>query len=404
MTNSRLLLSAALSLTPLLCSCAPTLHPTSNATTLSPALPRTQRINPDAGGHGLIVLTLRLADGQKLPFVLDTGCPVTAIDRSLAPRLGKCLATGTVNLLDTGGKPESSSAYAAPPLYLSHTRLPTGDGVCTYDFQSLSSRLDTPIMGILGMDCLRHYCLQLDFSSHKLRFLTPDQLDPRQLGAAIPMTFAPDGCPLINTSLLSKENITYEIDTGNNNDVVIDPELFQHVLHDHPGTSVHHTTGGNAQDLAGYITLPTVAWAGRTYTDVDVNQSPDHWVNTLGLRLLSRHLVTLDFPNHTLYLKQTRADHIPVHSKPLELLITLLHKGRLPGFPKGTDWTCHCTAYQPDSRTYEFEAHGNPSVFHYTVSRTSQTAPWSLQKAWRTDKGNHTIEEFDPSAHRNDSP
>ena len=42
----------------------------------------------------------------------------------------------------------------------------TGKNVCTLDLKSLSFSLpDDPVMGILGMDCLRHYCIQFDFEA-----------------------------------------------------------------------------------------------------------------------------------------------------------------------------------------------------------------------------------------------
>ena len=41
----------------------------------------------------------------------------------------------------------------------------TGSNLLACDLKNLSSHTGHVIMGILGMDCLRHYCLQLDFSS-----------------------------------------------------------------------------------------------------------------------------------------------------------------------------------------------------------------------------------------------
>jgi hypothetical protein len=46
-------------------------------------------------------------------------------------------------------------------------------------------------------------------------------------------------------------------------------------------------------------------WENGTYTNLIVGV--EEQANLLGLRFLARHLVTLDFPNKRLYLKQTRA-------------------------------------------------------------------------------------------------
>src|SRR5438874_1054551 len=45
-----------------------------------------------------------------------------------------------------------------------------------------------PIMGVLGMDCLEHYCVQLDFTSQKMRFLDPERLGDEDLGRASPLS------------------------------------------------------------------------------------------------------------------------------------------------------------------------------------------------------------------------
>jgi len=47
-------------------------------------------MHSDGHIHGVFV-TLRLADGEKLLFLLDTGRPNTVLDKSLEPKLGKRL-------------------------------------------------------------------------------------------------------------------------------------------------------------------------------------------------------------------------------------------------------------------------------------------------------------------------
>jgi hypothetical protein len=61
-------------------------------------------------------------------------------------------------------------------------QLHTGTKVWTGDFKDLPSLAGKPPLGILGMDCLSDYCLQLDFAQRKLRFLDPNRLDASSLG------------------------------------------------------------------------------------------------------------------------------------------------------------------------------------------------------------------------------
>jgi hypothetical protein len=121
-----------------------------------------------------IIVTVRMADGEELPLMLDTGSPLCTFDHSVEPKLGKLLHSENLWVLYTGTN-SVSGQYAAPRLYLGNTPLATGLVAVTWDFKPMSDRVGRPILGILGMDVLRHYCLQLDFAAGKLRFLDSSQ-------------------------------------------------------------------------------------------------------------------------------------------------------------------------------------------------------------------------------------
>ena len=130
--------------------------------------------------------------GEKLPFIVDTGSPITLLDPCMTPRLGKRLDKLMISTLD--GDDQKSARYVAPKLFLGNTPLVTGSNVATF---RLSGRQSPPAMGILGMDCLRHYCLQLDFEAEKLRFLNPDHVDPAGLGQRSKLPMAGGGAFLV---------------------------------------------------------------------------------------------------------------------------------------------------------------------------------------------------------------
>jgi len=58
---------------------------------------------------------------------------------------------------------------------LGKDQLLSGKEVLTFDFKLLHYS-GPPFAGILGVDCLRHYCIQLDFAARKMRFLDPETL------------------------------------------------------------------------------------------------------------------------------------------------------------------------------------------------------------------------------------
>ena len=55
----------------------------------------------------MLNVTLRLENGEKLPFVVDTGSPGTLFDKSLVPKLGGRLPLGTWPVPMAGEKQKS---------------------------------------------------------------------------------------------------------------------------------------------------------------------------------------------------------------------------------------------------------------------------------------------------------
>jgi hypothetical protein len=359
----------------LFCSCATT-HQQSSAP--AKELPADVTMNKDAGRGGRIIVTLRLEDGQELPFLVDTGSPLTLFDKSLEPKLGKRLGTMTINSLN-GDKQQGQQGgrYAAPKLYFGNTLLVTGRRIVTHDFGG-SSRTNSSVMGILGMDCLRHYCIQLDFRAGKICFLDSDHINTAELGKAFPLTLQ-GSYPLIHHSSL----------TGNYNNVLIDV-----------GCNVDGLVNKGA--IKGFaVLLPECIWDDETYTNLII-VATDH-ANVLGLNFLARHLVTLDFPKQTIYLKRTSIGPLDDSMQasrfgaPMEFVEKLKQKSELPGLSKDDKGMLYLEEYSSPvlkSATFEFRKNDDSSIYHYIIDRASEDSPWKLQKAWQTDQTDKMIEEF----------
>ena len=245
-----------------------------------PKLPAELPINHGAGRGGLLIVPVRLEDGEELPFVLDTGSTGTLLDHSLEPKLGKRLGTTTMH---SWGTSRELPVFAAPRLYLGGVPLDVGDRVVGDDCQRMPSDSGPPIMGMLSIDCLRHYCIQLDFAAGKMRFLEPEHVNAVELGKDFPITWV-EGRPFVHhDGLVQGIGTNSLIDTGYPTDGVI-AELG-------PGTSYYAER----------------VWAGQTYTNLLLGNGG----YVLGLRFLARHLVTLDFLNGTMYLRQQSVGPLP---------------------------------------------------------------------------------------------
>jgi hypothetical protein len=381
------------------CSCASTLE---SPSTLRPGnLPADVTMNQNAGRGRLIIVPIRLETGEELPFVLDTGASGTCFDKSLEPTLGTRLDTGTSwhfgHKLDAG-------EYAAPKLYCGHSLLlMTGPIIVTHDLKQLIP--GHRVMGILGMDVLAHYCIQLDFAANKLRFLDDQHASTNGWGQPFSMTDSGSGCFRINENLGGGNGPGSLIDTGCLDDGWLTPALFQRWTN-------QATLATNSQ-----VRAPIGKLRGECYPEVELQglevkqlESGDSHMkfNGIGLPFLSRHLVTLDFPKRTLYLKRVSVGPLQVKytrgmiavGKSGYRFIKRLHKnGQLPGWSKGDRFATNRANFRYDydafdSGTLDFLKKGDSSIYCYTFGRESKSAPWKLHKAWRADQKGLILQEY----------
>lgn len=380
-----------------LCSCA-----TENPARLR--LPADVSMNKDAGRGGLVIVMLRLESGEKLPFVVDTGCPITVFDKALEPKLGKRLDTGT---FWNFGVEQESGRFAAPKLLWGNTLLMTGTNVVTIDRKQLSSNVDHPFMGILGMDVLEHYCIQLDFAAGKMRFLDDERANKKGWGKPFPLTDTVDGCFAVGENLVGAKGSESLIDTGCDYDGWLTPKLFQQWTN-----QMQLTPDGEARSPNGVLD-------GETYHELDLHGldaklllSDDSHIkfNGIGLHVLSQNLVTLDFPRRTMYLKRTSdwplidknrtAAAMTMAKSTLQFLGRLRKQGQLPGWSKNGEGATtafhfnHVPSPYLDSVTWDARKKGDSSIYHYTVARASKDNPWKLQNAWRTDANGRVVQEY----------
>ncbi|MDE3100151.1 MAG: retropepsin-like domain-containing protein [Verrucomicrobiota bacterium] len=267
-----------------LCSCATTSHQTA----IVPATELPGDVTFKRGADRLIV-KLRLENGQELPFLLDTGTTITYLPfgtKSMLPELGKRVSTAT------GRAKEKLGLYVAPKLYLGNTQLMTGNLVVSYGGKT----------AILGMDCLRRYCIQLNFAAGKIRFLDPNDADSAGWGTPFPLTFHYN-LPLIRDGLLGENGSETLVDTGDYSDGRLTRRQLEEAVREQNGRFALRIEHGVAKGhWHGAATFQHFVWDGQTYTAVAIFESRQP---SIGLRFLARHeLVTFDFPKRMMYVSQ----------------------------------------------------------------------------------------------------
>jgi len=362
-------------------------------------------MNQDAGRGNWIFVPVRLANGETLPFVLDTGAFSSLLDKSLEPGLGTRLDSGTLRVF---GVPRHMNQYEAPTLYLGNIPLMmTGPYIFTDDLKSLSDYAGRPVLGMIGMDILAHYCIQFDFAANQVRFLDDHHPDTRAWGKPFPLTDVGDGCFAISENLTGAAGPATLIDAGCTYDGWLVPNLFS------------RWTNQDAPVVNSGVRFPNAVLGGTVYTNVNLDGlqpklfssgDPHLRLNGIGLSFLSRNLVTLDFPRRTMYVKRVsigpfvdramrRTANAEAHSA-VQYLEALAKQGLLPGWSR-TDQPAHTTSAIQFHFSYphvvtvdDLRKMGDPTVYHYRVSRSSRTDPWKIVKAWRTDADGNAIEDY----------
>lgn len=269
-----------------LCSCA----------TTQPPLPANVSMNKEAGREGWLIAMVRVNKGEPLPFVVDTGSPITCLDNSLESGLGKRLTDA--NYMNWGTS-HPGGAYRPPEFYLGTTPLQkTGRFIVTVDCKPWSDTAHIPFTGILGMDVLKHYCVQLDFQNRQMRFLEGAHADRKDWGRPFHLTNIGDGCMGIDENLTGAKGPRSMIDTGDDNDGGLTSKLYQQWTN-HVTLPAH-----------GEVRTPNGVMGGEFYHElylVEIKKFRHDLhtrFNVIGIRVLSENLVTLDFPERTMYLKR----------------------------------------------------------------------------------------------------
>jgi hypothetical protein len=293
----------------LFCSCA-------SERSLHSQLPSDSSFDEFASHGAPLLVTLTLDSGEDLLFMVDTGSPRTYLNKSLEPKLGKRLGTKNVTWGFYGKREDG--LYAAPALFLGNTRLQLGNQIATDAMGA--EYAGAPLMGILGMDCLRHYCIQLDFAGSKMRFLNSGDLKNQDFGKAYRLYTAAGGI-FTYADVLDQKQVLFRVDSGlvGGVDFMLKPDLFESEMQeknpfgqaDTNFISSNRRNHANDFEIAnrpvtGWARLPGLQFGGKTYTNVFVAKDTAEFTsheNIIGLRFLARNLVTFDFPNHTMYLK-----------------------------------------------------------------------------------------------------
>jgi hypothetical protein len=353
-------------------------------------LPLEATLNDDAGRGNFIFIDVRLAGGEKLPCIIDTGTPVTILDDSIESQLGQRL--GTREFWNSGRQSQIGKFHAIK-LLLNGTELKTPDHLYCGNLKELSAAARQPVMGIIGMDTLANYCIQLDCGARKIRFMPPGSMKTNDLGNPFRMKLGGGYPYLRDTPIIGGKGGDLLIDTGCCFDGELAPSVFRHLSGNQPIHDEHSVI--QRQQV---MSLPGCSWHGQVYSNLVFASG----TSSVGARFLARHLVTFDFKNRLLYLKvkeegplagdrfvATESEVQATAHTAMEFLENLKATGRLRGFQEGekgesqVNFVFDYRDLYPEFAVFDIKKLNAPSInYHYVLIRKAASESWRLNEVW----------------------
>jgi predicted aspartyl protease len=251
--------------------------------------------------------------GQAMTAILDTGATASAVDAGLLTLLQRS-ARGSFPVPGENGVGE---AGVASDIDLGVGGLTLhGLNVAALDIASMKARSGEPWTAILGDEVFNEAVVDLDFPHHRLAFHTPADYQPPR--GALKVALARDGDDrLVPLSLDGGPPALFVMDTGFTGALRIAPALAgrQKLLEGKTSQGVTiGAIGGEAAAQVAYVnrvTLGGVSFAAvpALFSDTWPSASyTDRVGGLLGLGLLSRFRVIVDWPHDQLFLIPADAD------------------------------------------------------------------------------------------------
>ena len=250
-----------------------------------------------APGGDLVLLPVTIHD-RAYSFLLDTGATGNAYDISLLP---SAKPIRTVISRTFSGK-ASVPIYEGPKSNVASMPLEHGEGITISNLKALSIATGYNVKGMIGMSHLRNHIVQIDFDRGIVRFLEKEsRLEGERFELSTDL-----GVYSINVKLGTTESAAVIVDTGFNNELSLESGVFDLVrfsgeLKESRPRRYRIVSANGVVSSTRRGTLAELSFGTFNFTDVAVSRS--NGINAIGLALLSRFLVTFDFPNQKLYLK-----------------------------------------------------------------------------------------------------
>lgn len=266
----------------------------------------------------LIVIPVGINNRITLKFILDTGSESLVLTEKLFGEVLNLNYSRSISVLSPG-LADSVHARVATNVSLGLPGNLAGKGfhmmVLEEDYLQLSECLGEEIYGIIGYDLFHRFVVQIDYDHHVLHIYDPESFKPGKL-KAIPMSVI-NTKPYVQMCVSDKnhlDTVNLMVDCGASHALLLDVGDMRHIA-----MPEHLIEAPIGQGLAGEIPGQIGRLDGAALSTFPFHQIltsiPDEGMymkavkrgarhGTIGGELLSRFMVTFDYPHQILYLRK----------------------------------------------------------------------------------------------------
>ena len=272
----------------------------------------------------LVIIPVRVNDGEELKFILDTGVRTAILTSGLYVEGVPGINDRMISLMGAGNEGEVS-AYVSNGISFDLPEGVVAEGnamlVLKEDYLRLDSYLGTRVHGILGYEIFSRFVVEIDYMRQQIVLHKPEYFKPRRRFTKIPITIE-DTKPYVDgVKLAVNDSTTVDvklmIDTGASHSLMLNTASNDSISVPNP-----HLSGYLGRGLSGDIFGHMGRVSGlsiKEFTLDDVISSfpeegdflqaahsrAEHNGN-IGGSVLKRFRVIFDYANETMYLHKNR--------------------------------------------------------------------------------------------------